>query len=147
MAGLALGSAAMARGIGTGRLQARRAFVLVEVALVGFWALLPAAFWALGRPFQPPWVEALLPALLYGVNALAGFLVGMQFPAATGLLGSSSRVAGTLYAADLAGAFLGALLTAAVLVPAAGVLGTCGLVTLLKVGSLAAVLLAQSMGG
>lgn len=146
MAGLALGSAAMARWIGGGRLQAGRAFLLVEVALVGFWALLPLAFWALARPFQPRWVEVLLPALLYGVNALAGFLVGLQFPAATGLLGPSSRVAGALYAADLAGAFLGALLTAAVLVPAVGVLGTCGLVALLKAGGLAAVLVARGTG-
>ncbi len=126
---------------GDGR-RAGRAFVLVEGGLVSLWALLPGAFWALARPFQPSWVEAILPGLLYGVNALAGFLVGLEFPAASGLLGATSRVAGTLYAADLAGAFLGALLTAAVLVPAAGVLGTCGLVALLKVGSLAAVLLA-----
>ncbi|MGQ9456792.1 MAG: hypothetical protein ACUVS5_00725 [Anaerolineae bacterium] len=147
MGGLALGSVAMARWLGRGHLRVGRAFLLVEVALVGFWALLPAAFWALARPFQPQWVESFLPAFLYGLNALAGLLVGLQFPAASGLLGASSRVAGALYAADLVGAFLGALLTAAVLVPAAGVLGTCGLVALLKMGSLAAVLLAQRAGG
>jgi spermidine synthase len=146
MGGLALGSVAMARWLGKGRVGAGRAFLLVEVALVGFWALLPGAFWVLARPFQPQWVATLVPAFLYGVNALAGFLVGLQFPAASGLLGASSRVAGALYAADLVGAFLGALLTAAVLVPAAGVLGTCGLVALLKAGSLGAVLLARRAG-
>ncbi|MGC8838570.1 MAG: hypothetical protein ACP5UM_09155, partial [Anaerolineae bacterium] len=146
MGGLALGSVAMARWLQGGSERAGRALVLVEADLLGFWVLLPGAFWALARPFQPPWVEALLPALLYGVNVLAGFLVGLEFPAASGLLGASSRVAGVLYAADLAGAFLGALLTAAVLVPAAGVLGTCGLVALLKAGSLSAVLLAGRAG-
>jgi predicted membrane-bound spermidine synthase len=146
MGGLALGSVAMARWLGKGRVGAGRAFLLVEVALVGFWALLPGAFWVLARPFQPQWVATLVPVFLYGVNALAGFLVGLQFPAASGLLGASSRVAGALYAADLVGAFLGALLTAAVLVPAAGVLGTCGLVALLKAGSLGAVLLARRAG-
>ncbi len=52
------------------------------------------------------------------------------------LRASLSEAAGILYASDLLGAFLGALLVSAMLLPALGVLETCLLVAVLKLGSL-----------
>ena len=77
------------------------------------------------------------------LNVLAGFLVGAQFPVANRTwlqdresLGGS---AGVLYACDLVGAFLGAVVVSVALVPALGILDTCLLAAMLKLGSLALV--------
>jgi len=146
MAGLALGSWSVTRWLErrrVARADSGRWFLITEALLVGFWVALPLALWALARPFLPGPVAAAVPAILYGLNVLAGFLVGLQFPLANHLLGASGRVAGALYAADLVGAFAGAMLTATVLMPVAGMVGTCGLLALLKLGSLGTVFLAQ----
>lgn len=78
--------------------------------------------------------------LLLALNTLVGFLVGLEFPLAQHLLRlsgvESGRAAGFLYAWDLLGATLGAVVVSTVLLPALGVVGTAGLATLLKAGSL-----------
>ena len=52
-------------------------------------------------------------------------LVGAQFPLANALSTDPSRAAARLYTADFVGASIGALLTSAWLVPAAGLAGVC----------------------
>jgi len=113
----------------------------LEAALLLFWLALPAALTLLNA--QQVWQDAawaVTPALLL-LNVLAGLLVGAQFPLANRLYKraqpDAAAAAGRLYAADLTGAFLAALLISAVLLPVLGIVQTCLLVALLKAGSLA----------
>jgi hypothetical protein len=79
-------------------------------------------------PIDWPWV------ILFGTLLLiSGLWLGLAFPIA-GRIGPFSdpvRVAGTLYAADLWGAAVGAVLTSAILVPLIGLMWTLALTSLL----------------
>lgn len=72
-------------------------------------------------------------------NGWAGFLVGLEFPLANALWAPEGRgvaeSAGTLYGADLFGAWAGALWMGVFLVPLYGLWATLGLLIGLKVGS------------
>ena len=78
--------------------------------------------------------------ILLFLNALAGFLVGSQFPLANRMWlkgrKNSRGAAGVLYACDLVGAFLGSIVVSVVLIPVLGILKTCLLAAALKLGSL-----------
>ena len=78
--------------------------------------------------------------LLFPLLALvAGALTGMAFPLAVALMrGSAGRVAGVLYAADLVGGCLGALLGAVLFVPVLGIPHTCAAIALVGLAGLAA---------
>jgi spermidine synthase len=84
------------------------------------------------------------------LNAGAGALVGLEFPLANALyVAPGARVghaAGTLYAADLMGACLGAVVISVALLPALGILETCLLMVVLKAGSLALVVSGRRKG-
>jgi len=71
---------------------------------------------------------------------LGGCLVGLQFPLSSQLhlaaRGEPGYTAGVLYAADLIGAFLGAVAVGIALVPVVGTTGTCLFLVILKVCSL-----------
>ena len=73
------------------------------------------------------------------MNALAGFLVGSQFPLASRMWIKGRQAvggtAGLLYACDLAGAFVGSVVVSVVLIPVLGMLETCLLAAVLKLGS------------
>jgi len=107
-----------------------------------FWGLMPLAMAALYGPMARARWPALGQVALLGLNVVGGFLVGAQFPLANRiyLRGRTKGGTGVLYAADLAGAFLGALAVSVVLLPSLGVLQTCLLMLLLKLGSLGAVM-------
>jgi len=142
MAGLSLGGWVINARLR--RIQRERAwFVSVELALLAFWILLLVALTLLASALIPASLSASLVVVLLALNALAGFLVGLEFPLATQIVLQSgatvSATAGTLYAADLVGAFLGAMAISIVLLPALGIVGTCALVAVLKLGSLALV--------
>jgi spermidine synthase len=86
-------------------------------ALALYSAVLPFVF---ARPVLASTVVFPLLALL------AGSLGGMAFPLAAALRrADDGRVAGVLYAADLIGGGIGALLSVVVLVPVFGVQQTC----------------------
>ena len=74
------------------------------------------------------------------MNALAGFLVGSQFPLANRMWLKGRETlrgtAGVLYACDLVGAFLGSIVVSVILIPVLGILETCLLAATLKLGSL-----------
>jgi spermidine synthase len=80
---------------------------------------------------------------LLALNAGAGVLVGLEFPLANALYlpprAGVGETAGTLYAADLVGACLGAVTISIALLPALGIVETCLFLVVLKVGSLALV--------
>jgi spermidine synthase len=137
MGGLSLGGLLMT--VRLARItRAKAALVKLDLALVLFWALLPGMLGALYAGITAPLANVSIPGALLLANAVAGFLVGAQFPLANKLWLASgeSRGGGALYAADLVGAFLGAVLVSVLLMPVLGIPATCLLAALLKLGSL-----------
>jgi spermidine synthase len=112
----------------------------LEGALVLYWALLPLLLVALHSGISHPLVFASTQGVLTALNALAGFLVGLQFPLANRIWmesrGDRKGAAGALYAWDLVGAFWGAIVVSVILIPVLGLLETCFLAAMLKAGSL-----------
>ncbi len=144
MGGLALGAGIMTASLRRARPDLARRLIWLVAALGAYAMALAGALRALHA--APPAEVWTLGALL-ALNALGGALVGALFPLASVLLvargAAPERAAGQLYAADLAGAFLGALLGAALFLPGLGVWGTCWLLALWQLGSLALALAAR----
>jgi len=139
MAGLSLGGLLMTRRLaGLGR--ERSTLLKLELAIVLFWALLPIVLSSLYSRITHPLVFTSIQGILLFLNGLAGFLVGSQFPLANRmwLKGREALVStvGVLYACDLVGAFLGSIVVSVVLIPVLGILETCLLAAMLKLGSL-----------
>jgi spermidine synthase len=137
MAGLSLGGLLMTRRVE--RIENGKSLLLrLEGAIAACWLLFPVVLAVLYAQASRPGVSAAVGPILLILNGLAGFLVGMEFPLASKMYRrvSVSETAGVLYAADLLGAFLGSLLVSVMLLPALGVLETCLLVAMLKLGSL-----------
>jgi len=137
MAGLSLGGLVMTRRVE--RIEkGKRLLLKIEGAIAACWLLFPVVLAILYAQAGRPGVSAAVGPILLALNALAGFLVGMEFPLASKMYRrvSISETAGILYASDLLGAFLGSLLVSVMLLPALGVLETCLLVAVLKLGSL-----------
>jgi spermidine synthase len=154
MAGLSLGGWWMARWLGSTEPAEVRAntagsgqpvvlrpvLLKLEVAIAIYLAAFPLALaflhaWA-PEPAEVAWVQM----ALLGLNGVAGLLIGLEFPVANALYMPATRgvgeTAGLLYAADLVGACLGALAVSVALLPALGILETCALLVVLKLGSL-----------
>jgi len=89
------------------------------------------------------YLQAIRTGLLL-LSGMAGFLVGLEFPLASCLFSASrervGRAAGTLYAADLGGAWAGSLFIGVLLIPVLGILPTLGVILLLKLTSLSLIL-------
>jgi spermidine synthase len=139
MAGLSLGGMLMTRRLD--RVAGERsALVRLELALVLYWALMPVALSGLHAGAAHPLAATAVQGVLLFLNGLAGFLVGAQFPLANRmwLMNREDRRggAGVLYACDLVGAFVGSVIVAVVLIPVLGIVNTCLLAAILKVGSL-----------
>lgn len=152
MAGLSLGGW-LSRRIGQplGKISAfqkwTRWFLWTEAALLLFWLLLPAALTSLGGTSADRMSPLVMPALLL-LNVLGGLLVGFQFPLANQIVlregDDAGRMPGMLYAMDLIGAFVAALLVSVALVPALGVAQICLLVAVMKGGSLVLVAVSRA---
>jgi spermidine synthase len=138
MAGLSLGGLLMTRRLSASR-PVRTTMLRLEVALFLFWILLPAALGTLYSQVQDLGGSTLAQAVLFLLNALAGFLVGAQFPLANRLWlaggESGSGTTGSLYACDLAGAFVGAVLVSVILIPILGIPATCLVAAVLKLST------------
>jgi len=98
---------------------------------------------------SPGLAQGTVSAMRYGfilLSAGAGYFAGLEFPLASCLFCRRGEgvvgTAGTLYAADLFGAFIGSLLVGVIMVPVLGVLQTCAAIVFLKISSLALILLA-----
>lgn len=144
MGGLALGASIMTASLRPARPDLARRLIWLVAALGAYAIGLAGALRAL---YVATLAEAWTLGALLALNALGGALVGALFPLANALLvargAAPERAAGQLYAADLAGAFLGALLGAALFLPGLGAWGTCWLLALLQLGSLALALAAR----
>jgi spermidine synthase len=139
MAGLSLGGLLMTRRSSEDGRE-RSTLLKIELALVLYWILLPVALGALYGQIAHPLALTFIQGILLALNATAGFLVGSQFPLANRmwLRGREAQggTPGLLYACDLVGAFLGSIVVSVVLIPVLGILETCLLVAILKLGSL-----------
>jgi predicted membrane-bound spermidine synthase len=135
MAGLALGGWAVMRRPALFR-SGRQALIRSEMALIVYWLALPLLLSALASTRA---LDLVMPVLLL-LNCLGGCLVGLQFPLSSQLhlttCREASYTAGVLYAADLTGAFLGAVAVGIALLPVLGTAGTCLFVAVLKSCSL-----------
>jgi spermidine synthase len=136
LVGTALGGAWSARrGNDSGALMLRLDVLLSAVSFL----LAPALVLLreTGNTLLPEWVVAWLAFPL--LTAAIGFLVGAQFPAAARLaFRRVEETAGALYALDLLGACLGALLVSVFCVPLLGITSTCYLLGGMKAASAAA---------
>jgi len=134
---LALSSVEGCGGDGGGE---RSTLLKLELAIVLYWALLPIALSILYSRITHPLVFTSIQGILLFSNAVAGFLVGSQFPLANRMWLKGREDlrggAGLLYASDLMGAFLGSIAVSVVLIPVLGILETCLLAATLKLGSL-----------
>jgi spermidine synthase len=144
MGGAGLGGLLAMRRLAQGK---RVSMLVLEGALVLYWALLPAILGALYTTMDHLWTPTVARWVLLALNGVAGALVGYQFPLANGVWprGRSPRP-GILYACDLAGALCGAIAVSVILVPALGIAATCLLVVLLKAASLTLVAAVPSSG-
>ncbi len=139
MAGLSLGGFLMNRRLDRIRSD-KRPLIALDFAIVIYWGLTFTLFnFYHTQPFDPL-ILAFTQGLLLVLNALGGFLVGSQFPLANKILSRERKglkgTAGFLYASDLTGAFLGSITVSVILIPALGILSTCLLASIIKMGSL-----------
>jgi len=109
----------------------------LDALLAGGALLLPPLLLELRAPTLGGGLDWVAPALFPLLNALVGFAVGAQFPVAAKLLfrrgaGAVEETAGGLYAIDLLGASVGAIVTTAFCVPLLGISGTCYLIGAIK---------------
>jgi spermidine synthase len=76
--------------------------------------------------------------IFFVISAVSGFLVGAEFPLANKLYQGKNltQTAGILYALDLVGSWVGALVTSVVLIPVIGIIQTCLLLAVIKLSSL-----------
>ena len=74
---------------------------------------------------------------------ICGFLVGLQFPIANKLYltkkANLTKTAGTLYALDLSGAWLGSIIISLAFIPLLGILKTCFVILFIKILSMVSV--------
>jgi len=115
-------------------------FLRLEILLFIYVALLIGALALMNSLQEHPLVFSSIPFILLGLNALCGFLVGAEFPLANKIYLERnprySHTAGILYAADLVGAWIGALLVTLVCIPIFGIMNTGLLILIVKLGSL-----------
>ncbi|MFC1586988.1 fused MFS/spermidine synthase [Planctomycetota bacterium] len=123
MLGLAVGSYYMNRSLkhrGIGSL------VKLEFALAIFACMLgPVLFW-LGRTDNALLLSLSAHLLFPGLTVLLAIIVGMEFPLSARLFFRGvADTAGVLYTADLVGAFAGAAVVGALLIPLLGIMQVC----------------------
>ena len=133
MAGLAFGGYLATRRRPS-RGEATRALITLEMSGVILALVVSALF-----PMR------LVPFVFFIVSAAAGLLVGTQFPYVNAVYSNNSpkgNTGGVVYALDLLGSWVAALLVSALFLPLIGVVKTCILVALIKLSSLLTAFLA-----
>lgn len=126
MGGLAFGAIARKHLV---RTVSFRSYSLTQLSIALYALVLAAIFLTVGRNNVPlPLVLTVFPILTF----LIAVLVGLEFSIAASLRdGETSAVASELYAIDLIGSALGALLVTTVLIPSVGLVGVCFIVAAL----------------
>jgi spermidine synthase len=114
--------------------------VASEMAILATAALLPVILPGIRPLLEQTGAFALLRSVFLILPFLCGLLTGAQFPLAGRLreeeTGHTTSTAGTLYAADLAGGWLGGMLGGVFLLPVLGLGGTGLSIALLKLTTL-----------
>ncbi len=126
----------------------RRTMLILELTIFVYCLVLPFLLLVVFSGDANAVLLSTSQAVLLVLNAVAGFLVGCQFPLANKMLlredEDNKGSVGFLYASDLFGAFLGSIIVSVVLIPVFGIINTCLLAALLKLGS---VLLSAALPG
>jgi spermidine synthase len=123
-------------------------FLKTEVAIIFFSILFPFVFLASSHHLENKVIYFTLYGAVLIMSFLSGMFIGLQFPLANkiylrshpekGLLG---QTAGLLYGADLFGGFVGGLSGGVLLLPILGLKETCFIMAMLKMSSLALLLI------
>jgi len=125
MLGLAIGAYKMNNWLKT---KSKPDFVKIEMSIFIYCLLLPLFLISLASLENAALVFLSSQIIFPALTLIIAVLVGMEFPLAGKLHLHKKEVehtAGTLYASDLAGACIGALLTAALLIPVLGIVNVC----------------------
>ena len=131
MAGLTLGGWFMTKNLS--RITARKQIlILTEAGIIVFCLLMIPVFVLLKE--APSYCSF----IFFVLSLLSGIFVGVQFPLANSLFQqkNSTQNAGRLYALDLLGSWIGALVVAVGLLPVLGLIQTCIILAALKTASL-----------
>jgi spermidine synthase len=117
-----------------------KVFKIIELGIICLAVTFPLLFMALPAYSDDGVAFIFFKALFLILSFISGLLTGAQFPLANKLYlrnsKSLSQAAGSLYAADLLGGWVGGIVGAVVLLPVLGLTGTCLTVGLLKLTSL-----------
>ena len=123
MAGLALGAAITNRRM---KCRSHKFLALLALGIAGYAILLAFLLPLLNRLGDTASSLLFIKTAIALLALVLAALVGMQFPLASRLeFDGAAAGASRLYTADFAGAFLGALLAGALLIPLIGVTGVC----------------------
>lgn len=135
MAGIILGGISAIRYLSGGKAPVK--FFASELFLVLLHPLLFVSI-LLIQSFSGNMDQSLVAITFLALGLLSGLAVGCQFPMAAALTCSreQEQTAGSLYAADLLGGWLGGMIVSVILYPLAGLGGTLLFSGLLKAGSL-----------
>jgi len=119
--------------------------VKLEIAVVLFAILLPLVILAIAPHLGNQVIFILAQVLFLILAFVAGALIGLKFPLANKmyLVRSSnlSRTAGLIYSAELLGGWVGGIITAVLMLPVLGLIGTSLVIVMVKVSSLSVLLL------
>ncbi len=129
MAGLCFGTMVAQRIIRDRPAGVARAYKQAQCAIVLYPAILPFVFIIFRDVSTTPQLLGVFATVFASLPAIAGFIGGLQYPLATHLVHAyrskeekgAAKAAGTLYALDVFGAALGALVTGTLLIPLYGI--------------------------
>ncbi|MDH5186866.1 MAG: spermine synthase [candidate division WOR-3 bacterium] len=140
--GTALGAFISTAGIGKLKKESKF-FLLLELALILISPIIYLILFKIGV-INDSVQEFIFPVL----SLLVGFFVGMEFPLANEIYSrikerKNVKSVGLLYASDLVGGFLGAIIISIVLIPVLGIFNTCIIAMMFKVSSILLIMLSR----
>ncbi|MCG2706498.1 MAG: fused MFS/spermidine synthase [Candidatus Omnitrophica bacterium] len=129
MAGLTLGGWLMTKKL-TKIKNDLSYFLKIELMIVGFCLMVGPILPCLNR-----FSSVEFSFVFFFLSCVSGYLVGSEFPLANKIYQNKigAKAAGILYALDLAGAWLAALIISIALIPVIGIIKTCLLLAVLKI--------------
>lgn len=136
MSGLTLGGWLMTKRLAAIK-DKKQEFVLFESGMIIFCLLIIPILIYLQKSVIN------LSFIFFLLSAISGFLVGSEFPLANSIYQTkkSTQTAGILYALDLFGSWIGALIISVALIPVIGLISTCIFLAVLKLSSLILIIL------
>jgi spermidine synthase len=147
MVGVALSSFYMTRYLD--RIEGNEClFLKIEIGIILFSFLFPFVFSVPSQYLEKTAISLLIYPVFLIMSFFSGACIGLQFPLASkiyltfsGKEGILGHTAGLLYGADLLGGFLGGLFGGILLLPILGLKESCFMMGLIKISSLALLLI------